>query len=870
MLILPPQGFTAGEFDLHISDVSGLDQPWPLIGGLPFPEGELRDASQIRIVDGEDREVAAQIDVSATWRDGSIRWVLAGFTANPQGKYRVEFGDGVTRSEPERPLRIEQTADRLTIDTGAAVYEFLPDRLLPETAHMGDVAVLADAGNGAYLVDNQGRLARVAGALAEIETEILKQGPMRAVIRREGWYVTDAGERVARAKAWFYFAAGSPYLKITHSLIFTEDTNRLWLRDYGLAFGTPAAPAQVMFSHREAEEAEKANALGGKAAWDNLSDDQRQAFAQLLSGTKARNWELSSVTPADEEVYLLQDIYPHLLERDFRAVIGRGNRQDMNLGGANFWQEPWEWHMDVAGDWGDALYARHGLTVVMPQLAQQFPKEIAFGPDHARVAFWSGRSGRELDFRAVTLMNEFWQEWATGTHVGRPRAPGGPMALAAHPSNASGAARTHDIWLLPRSLGDDSRIIQARARAASHPPLLHADPRRLSSSGAVGWPVSPRNPQRFPEAELMLDAYWSAVMQSYVQLRLTGFFEWGRNHTLRHARAPFFRISRLTDYGLGRYVWALFGRSGERGYWEYGSRFNRFVGDWELANWTTDEKLKGCFVTGDNNLPFHWGESTYQGIIRCEFDITGQTVLPWLLEYYLTGDEQVLELTRMVEDAYRKHWDFMIKSYSTSDLHALSLLYSREWDNALGDMARQRAEQCIDLDCPVGIDDQKRHGVLYKLGTDLLPIYEYYQTTGDPLARKAFLQGVDYMYRFGDRPHARGHLTAAMGGQNYVGILFAIAYRMTGNANYLRVVNDQIQQGIEQATNITGSVHGAQRGYDCAPGLGCPGHPACQPARLMIDNKLCLLNEKMDELVRDLQAESLVDLSGLSVEEIAS
>jgi len=34
----------------ELAGVSGRVEPWPLAGGLPFPEGELHDASQIRIV----------------------------------------------------------------------------------------------------------------------------------------------------------------------------------------------------------------------------------------------------------------------------------------------------------------------------------------------------------------------------------------------------------------------------------------------------------------------------------------------------------------------------------------------------------------------------------------------------------------------------------------------------------------------------------------------------------------------------------------------------------------------------------------------------------------------------------------------------
>ena len=138
-----------GRFALMVNDVSAVDEPWPLVGGLPFPKGALKDAAAVRITcDG--REVAAQVDVAATWRDGSLRWALAGFTGKPRAQYQVEYGPGVSRSVPAAALRFQRKTDgRLTGDTGVASYEFLPDRFLPEHVRLSSAVVLAESGAGA-------------------------------------------------------------------------------------------------------------------------------------------------------------------------------------------------------------------------------------------------------------------------------------------------------------------------------------------------------------------------------------------------------------------------------------------------------------------------------------------------------------------------------------------------------------------------------------------------------------------------------------------------------------------------------------------------------------------------------------------------
>ncbi len=761
----------ATSFDLRIHDVSGLDEPWPLVGGLPFPEGKLHDDSQIRIVGSDGVEIPAQVDVTATWRDGSIRWALVGFHSSPALPYRVEFGSGVSRSVPPQPLRIDcDDAGGLTMDTGAAVYEFVADRLLPENARMGETVFLAASGDGAYLVDNRGRLARVAGAPAKVVSEIVKQGPTRTVVRREGWYVTDDGQQVARARAWFYFTAGSPYLRVTHSLILTEDTNDIWIRDYGLQFRAPETPREATFALGEAQQADD--------EWLSMQPVQAES--------------LFTAAPVDDEVFMLQDVFPHFLEREARAIVARGAPFESGLSDTDKRRQVSSDHRRLhetatVGDWADAVWQDHGLTVVMPWLAQRFPKEIAFGPEGTRVAFWSGRSGRELDFRPATLVQDYWQQWAE-------RAPEGVESLKVAPSNAQGAARTHDVWLLPRGVDDDPKKIAARATAASQPPLVLAEPRWLTATEAVGWPMHPVDDQQFPEEEAVLSEFWDRLMASYEGLRRTGFIAWGDPPHIRGAGSAFFRVSGQVDYGLRRHVWGLFARSGDRRYYDYATRFNRFAGDWSIVHHATDEKFVGGFTTarpldGFWSRPLYWG--THSALEPAGGN-TGHDIINWLLEYYLTGDEYVMELTRMHGQAFKAHWEQTARSRERYDgifmiLRVLADLYAREWDEDFGQMARELARYVIDLDSPNGINDAIRFGSLYKVDRNLISLYFYYRATGDPLARQAFLQGIDYEYRF-------HRVSGAFDGQAYPSFLFSVAYRWTGDPNYLRVVNATVDE----------------------------------------------------------------------------
>ena len=790
----------AAGFPLQVNDVSGLDEPWPLVAGLPFPEGALEDASTIRVI-RNGREVPAQVDVTATWRDGSIRWALAGFVGSSQAEYAVEFDGATSRREHPAPLTVDGGDDgTLRVSTGSAIYEFATHRLLPERMTMGDAVVLDQAGDGAYLLDNHGRTARVAGPEAQIESEVLKEGPGRFVLRREGWYVTDDGEQLARARAWFYFTAGSPYLKVTHSLVLTQDTNDLWIRDYGLEFHTPTGPDEVAFALGEPGEQERFTANG-----------------------------------TDDELYMLQDTYPHFLDEASRAVIGRVARSEAQT------LEEGELlaQLEVAGDWADGAYRDHGLTVVMPWLAQQFPKEIAFGPAGVRVALWSGRSDRELDFRAQTLVSEYWQEWANRLvanadsnvvpHINRywekNREPEGAEALAAWPSNAQGSARTHDVWLLPRAQSDaDAQTIAARAVAAARPPLVLAEPAWGTATEAIGWPIHPKDEQRFADEEAMISEYWQRLMKQFDSLPRTGFIAWGSQPYL--STGKMFRHGILADYSLRRSVWGLYARSGERRYYEYGSRFNRHIADWWMHHWTAGDKFRGGFASPggywEGHMPFPWGDrSTLDG------DSSGHDIHNWLIDYYLTGDEYALHMHTMVGAAHKKHWDAeRVRNVPTDalgrdgglarweagmPLRVLASLYVREWDEAFGTMARDLSRHLINLDNPNGLTDAISGGALYKWERNIETLYNYYKATNNEAARKAVLKALDYHYRF---PHQIGGPFAST---NHAALLYTIAYRWTENPDYVRIVNDLVERSVANVSRVSSAPHS-----NAHPTMGVP------------------------------------------------
>ncbi len=322
--------------------------------------------------------------------------------------------------------------------------------------------------------------------------------------------------------------------------------------------------------------------------------------------------------------------------------------------------------------------------------------------------------------------------------------------------------------------------LKARGLAAAHPPLFQADPEWLGASEAVGWPLHPKDTERFPEVEEKISDYWTETVggrYGHVELRRSGFIMWGKNITL--GTGPrWFRLSEgAGHYKLDLNSWLLYMRSGQRRYYDYGRHFTRFSGDLNLHHWTAGRKFRGGFADADVHLPFYWGESSKLG--------GSFWTMGWLLNYYMTGDEYANELLQMVADAYREQADPSrhLSGYTHGHLYNLSVLYQHTQDETIRELARKSARSLIDLDNPMGLNDALRYGVYYKTSTEwLFPLYLYYNATGDEMARTAILRALDDKFRFFYTSNQTVRL-----------FLFAEAYNWTGNPAYLRLIKLMIE-----------------------------------------------------------------------------
>jgi len=746
---------------LVIDNPSKLDEPWPLTCGVPFPKGRFKDARLLRLETEAGETVPCQIDKTATWLDGSIRWLLLNFQGNPGKSYVLKTGKA---RQPVSGIQVKETDDGHMLDTGPAQFWLAKDDALISRATVGAKVVLADAGKGAYVIDNQGREARLGGKNSEMETRFQLRGPLCAVLRKEGWYVVPGtNTRIARGIVWLYFFHDSPYVKVVHRLILTEDTNKVWFKDIGIDFPTR---------------------INGKieAVFD-VSPEVSNDIATVPIGP-------------EESAWMMQDDFPHFCSTNshFSVVHRHGSKETEILSGA------------VCGDWCSACSTDGGLTVVLRYLAEQFPKEFTISPQKITAHLWAGRCGRELDFRTKTLTKEHWQEWCD-------YAPGGAEALRKYPSNAQCSAKTHTLWLLPHAGPIDRAILAQRAHAASKRVLVIADPKWTCETTTLGPPMRPKDNERFPEQEEFISDFYDRMALALEMFPYTGYISWGAAPAVRIGRdsktgnwyAIWWRSAGTTDYEVKRHLWTLYARSGDRKYFEHGEAFNRFLGDMFMQHWDVGKpgdmrdrngKFKGGYILRIyplglslpkiDSLPLYWNGMSHR---------LGETY-HYLSQFYLTGDWDMWEYAEDHEQAVKKY-SFIRPTEpargAAVPLRLLAALYSIRWDEQIGECLRNLAHKVIDLESPNAIYEETSPHALYKVSRNVIPMYEYCNYTGDEHGRLGLIKMLEYEYRFerlGQNKPISYRNGAAMSG--------AILHQLTGKKKYLSIVRAALENGLRQ------------------------------------------------------------------------
>ena len=197
--------------DVFVRDVAGVAARRPVSGGVPLAQGVAPEGSGFALVDADGAPVPVQAEVLGRWQDGSARWVLLDFGADPpaggEARYALTW-DGGRPALPDVPCAAE--GDTPAVSCGAV-------RLARGRQGALTIGDRLEVGLRLLLEGGVECTARVDSAQVE------SAGPVRATLQLRGEFVRPSGERVfsfrLRASAW----AGLSALRLEPLIIVDAD-----------------------------------------------------------------------------------------------------------------------------------------------------------------------------------------------------------------------------------------------------------------------------------------------------------------------------------------------------------------------------------------------------------------------------------------------------------------------------------------------------------------------------------------------------------------------------------------------------------------------------------------------------------------------
>ena len=116
--------FAGGSQEVELRLISSTTGSGPVSCGIPWPRGALQELASLALRDSRDRRIPLQARALDRWPDGSVRWVLLDWHAETEAApYRLGVADGAPLP-PQNAVTVRSNGSAVTIETGAARFEF--------------------------------------------------------------------------------------------------------------------------------------------------------------------------------------------------------------------------------------------------------------------------------------------------------------------------------------------------------------------------------------------------------------------------------------------------------------------------------------------------------------------------------------------------------------------------------------------------------------------------------------------------------------------------------------------------------------------------------------------------------------------------
>ncbi len=629
---------------IEVTDHGGVSrQQFPVTGGIPLPKGALteEELSDLAMSSENGRQIPAQFAVAGGWPDGSVRWLLLDFQSTQDASSTVRY---ILRKQ-ER-------------DTGKNLCAESPEGVRVDTGKLNavfgkkTVSISLYDGKNWRKMTGDGLISRIGVRQrdADVATQyklsltnptIESNGPMRTVVKFEGWHMAENGDRFSPSVIRLTFYRDQSFICIQHTFVNSKDPDTHLITDIAVEI-----PLATSMEEVEYPTDSKANTI----ALDN------RRFAVFQEN-------------------LAQPTYPPSREFEGRYRVLKGDEvfhEGQRYPGALVLR-------------GEAL----GVGVFLKDMWQMSPKALVYHPDGnlLQIGLWPGDDAGDLDLMRTEIKKpEHYQKFAREDPLYKDEKYGPTYVPHDLRHSAMGVSRTHQaiLWFDPDPAGLDP-VDLARLFTMPFVPFVSGD--WNVSTGVMGKQVPPGryrsdiesiNYEIVEEVRRLIDQVGWYGMIEYGNVRYS--FDKKTMYWMNyHPKYAWFNSGHMINGGtMLQALWYQYLRSGDPMDYVLADARGLNEMDISVVHYHEDEELVG-------NMIRHGGFDPWAGARSSHGEHAPLCGIP--IHYYVTGSGRARDVMDLIGQRNYRERDFNHGRAMDTDINTMMLYYQFTLDKKYYDRA---------------------------------------------------------------------------------------------------------------------------------------------------------------------------------------